>query len=182
MTKPPTSRPDHPQFAFVLFGGTGDLAMRKILPALCAAHRDGMLAPGGKIVSVALTALDTSSYLRWVDEHAKPYVLAAAIDNSVWRSFLERITYVELKASQPEAFSLLADTLATVRGRPIFYLATGPALFVPICRALASAGLTEGSRVVLEKPLGYDLESSNATNDAVGQIFKEGFCRNRAFC
>ncbi|SOE49407.1 glucose-6-phosphate 1-dehydrogenase [Burkholderia sp. OK233] len=173
MMKPSTSRPDHPQFAFVLFGGTGDLAMRKILPALYAAHRDGMLAPGGKIVSVALTALDTSSYLRWVDEHVKSYVLATAIDDSVWRSFLERITYVALDASQPEAFTLLADTLTAVRGRRIFYLATGPALFVPICRALASAGLTEGSRVVLEKPLGYDLESSNAINDSVGQIFKE---------
>jgi glucose-6-phosphate 1-dehydrogenase len=171
--KPSTSRPDHPQFAFVLFGGTGDLAMRKILPALYAAHRDGMLAPGGKIVSVALTALDTSSYLRWVDEQVKPYVLATAIDDSVWRSFLERITYVALDASQPEAFTLLADMLTAERGRRIFYLATGPALFVPICRALASAGLTEGSRVVLEKPLGYDLESSNAINDSVGQIFKE---------
>jgi len=103
----------------------------------------------------------------------KPYVLATAIDDSVWRSFLERIAYVALDASQPEAFSLLGDTLGAVRGRHIFYLATGPALFVPICRALASAGLTEGSRVVLEKPLGYDLESSNAINDAVGQIFNE---------
>jgi len=173
MTKPSTSRPDHPQFAFVLFGGTGDLAMRKILPALCAAHRDGMLAPDGKIVAVSLTALDTGSYRRWVDEHVKPYVLATAIDESVWRSFLARITYVTLDASQPEAFSLLADTIAAVRGRRIFYLATGPALFVPICRALASAGLTDGSRVVLEKPLGYDLESSNAINDEVGQMFKE---------
>jgi glucose-6-phosphate 1-dehydrogenase len=173
MTKPSTSGPDHPQFAFVLFGGTGDLAMRKILPALYAAHRDGMLAQDGKIVSVAQTALNTSSYLRWVDEHVKPYVLATAIDDSVWRSFLERIAYVALDASQPEAFSLLGDTLGAVRGRRIFYLATGPALFVPICRALASAGLTEGSRVVLEKPLGYDLESSNAINDAVAQIFNE---------
>ena len=111
MTKPSISGPDHPQFAFVLFGGTGDLAMRKILPALYAAHRHRMLAPDGKIVSVAQTALDTSSYLRWVDEYVKPYVLATAIDDSVWRSFLERITYVALDASQPKAFSLLADTL-----------------------------------------------------------------------
>ncbi|NPT53781.1 glucose-6-phosphate dehydrogenase [Paraburkholderia elongata] len=173
MTKPSTSGPDHAPFAFVLFGGTGDLAMRKILPALYAAHRDGLLAPEGRIVSVAQTALDTGSYLRWVDEHVKPYIPGTAIDDSVWRSFRERIAYVALDASQPEAFSLLGDTLGAGRGRRIFYLATGPALFVPICRALASAGLTEGSRVVLEKPLGYDLESSNAINDAVGEIFNE---------
>jgi glucose-6-phosphate 1-dehydrogenase len=168
MTRPSTRAPDHAPFAFVLFGGTGDLAMRKILPALYAAHRDGLLAPDGRIVSVAQTALDTR-----VDEHVKPYIPGTAIDDSVWRSFRERIAYVALDASQPEAFSLLGDTLGTGSSRSIFYLATGPALFVPICRALASAGLTEGSRVVLEKPLGYDLESSNAINDAVGQIFNE---------
>ncbi|WP_043288818.1 glucose-6-phosphate dehydrogenase [Paraburkholderia oxyphila] len=173
MTKSSTRQPDHPPFAFVLFGGTGDLAMRKILPALYAAHRDGLLAPEGRIVAVANTALATGGYLRWVGEHVKPHISGAALEDSVWRSFLERIAYVVLDASQPEAFSVLRDTLDTGRGRRIFYLATGPALFVPICRALASAGLTEGSRIVLEKPLGYDLESSNAINDAVGQIFNE---------
>ena len=173
MKTPSNSRSDHPGFAFVLFGGTGDLAMRKILPALYAAHRDGMLAPDGRIVSVAQTALDDSAYLKWVDEHVKPHVSKTAIDDAAWQGFLERIAYVALDASQPDAFSLLGDTLGAVRGRRIFYLATGPALFVPICRALASAGLTEGSRVVLEKPLGYDLASSNAINDAVGQIFSE---------
>ena len=111
MTKPSTSGPDHPQFAFVLFGGTGDLAMRKILPALYAAHRDGMLAQDGKIVSVAQTALNTSSYLRWVDEHVKPYVLATAIDDSVWRSFLERIAYVALDALWGHAGRNLVDEL-----------------------------------------------------------------------
>src|SRR5260370_7764896 len=89
MTKPSTSGPDHPQFAFVLFGGTGDLAMRKILPALYAAHRDGMLAPDGKIVSVAQTALDTSSYLRWVYDHVPPYLLPTPIDHSLCPSFLD---------------------------------------------------------------------------------------------
>ena len=173
MTKRSPSAPDHPPFAFVLFGATGDLAMRKILPALFAAHRDGLLAPDGQIVAVAQTALDTAGYLRWVRDHVKPYIAGAALEDSAWRSFLERIAYVTLDAGQPQAYSALRDTLDAARGRRIFYLATGPALFVPICRALASAGLTEGSRIVLEKPLGYDLDSSNAINDAVGQIFDE---------
>ncbi|MBB5501977.1 MULTISPECIES: glucose-6-phosphate dehydrogenase [Paraburkholderia] len=173
MRTPRNSPPEHDGFAFVLFGGTGDLAMRKILPALYAAHRDDMLAPDGRIVSVAQTALDHGGYLKWVEEHVKPHLPGTAIDPAVWEGFLERITYVALDASQPDSFSLLREALATGRSRRIFYLATGPALFVPICRALASAGLTVGSRVVLEKPLGYDLESSNAINDAVGQIFAE---------
>ena len=58
-------------------------------------------------------------------------------------------------------------------GTRVFYLATGPSLFVPICRALADVGLNQNARIVLEKPLGYDLESSNAINDAVGEIFQE---------
>ncbi|MFX1675113.1 glucose-6-phosphate dehydrogenase [Paraburkholderia sp. A2WS-5] len=174
MTKRPSrGGPDYPPFAFVLFGGTGDLAMRKILPALFAAHRDGLLAPDGRIVAVAQTALDTSGYLRWVREHVKPHIAGDAIEDSVWRSFLERIAYVMLDAGQPDSYAMLRETLDTARGRRIFYLATGPALFVPICRALASAGLTEGSRIVLEKPLGYDLDSSNSINDAVGEIFDE---------
>ena len=173
MTTPSMNQPGPPGFAFVLFGGTGDLAMRKILPALYAAHRDGMLAPDGRIISVAMTTLDHSGYLGWVDEHVKPRISGTAIDDGVWRSFLERITYVALDAGQPEAFSVLRETLGAAHGRRIFYLATGPALFVPICSALGTAGLTEGARVVLEKPLGYDLESSTAINDAVGRIFNE---------
>ncbi|WP_341319392.1 glucose-6-phosphate dehydrogenase [Paraburkholderia sp. IMGN_8] len=168
-----TSPSDAGGFAFVLFGGTGDLAMRKILPALYAAHREGLLAPDGRIISVAQTALDARGYLQWVNEHVKPHLSGAPANDAAWRSFLERIAYVALDASQSEAFSSLRDTLGAQRGQRIFYLATGPSLFVPICRALASVGLAEGARIVLEKPLGYDLASSNAINDAVGEIFAE---------
>jgi glucose-6-phosphate 1-dehydrogenase len=173
MTQPSRSSLDLPGFAFVLFGGTGDLAMRKILPALYAAHRDDALAPGGKIVSVAQTPLDRDGYVNWVNEHVKPHVPEALLEEQTWREFLQRIAYVTLDAGRPEAFASLGEALRGVHGRCIFYLATGPALFVPICRALASAGLAEGARVVLEKPLGYDLASSNAINDAIGEIFGE---------
>ncbi|MPW21851.1 glucose-6-phosphate dehydrogenase [Paraburkholderia sp. CNPSo 3157] len=162
-----------PAFTFVLFGGTGDLAMRKILPALYAAHREGMLAAEGRIVGVAQLRLDGHAYLRWCDEHVRPHLPEPLLDDATWRSFRERLAYVWLDASQPEAFVALRETLGTMHGRPIFYLATGPSLFVPICRALASVALVENSRVVLEKPLGHDLESSNAINDAVGEIFAE---------
>jgi glucose-6-phosphate 1-dehydrogenase len=173
MTTAPTSRSDLLEFAFVLFGGTGDLAMRKILPALYAAHRDGMLAPEGKIVAVAITALDCKGYLAWVEEHVKPRVPETTIDDAAWLTFLERISYVRLDAGQPDSFASLAETLLDAPRRRIFYMATGPALFVPICRALGAVRLTEGASVVLEKPLGHDLQSSTAINNAVGRIFSE---------
>jgi glucose-6-phosphate 1-dehydrogenase len=160
-------------FTFVLFGGTGDLSMRKILPALYEAHRAGMLAEGGKIVGVTRHAEDRAGYIEWVNEHVKPYVSKNGLDEAAWASFLERIQYVKLDLGKPEEFALLRDAVSELPGIRVFYLATGPSLFVPICRALAAVGLNTNSRIVLEKPLGYDLKSSNAINDAVGEIFAE---------
>ncbi|RQR24486.1 glucose-6-phosphate dehydrogenase [Burkholderia sp. Bp9143] len=172
-TRAPSSFERDP-FAFVLFGGTGDLAMRKILPALYSAHRDGLLSPEGRIVGVAMTPLDHDGYLRWVDEAVRPHIKDAQFDDDAWRGFVERLAYVELDASAPGAFARLGQALEQAPGRRIFYLATGPSLFEPICRSLAAAGLAPpSSRVVLEKPLGYDLASSAAINDAVGSIFSE---------
>ncbi|CAM2194005.1 glucose-6-phosphate dehydrogenase [Paraburkholderia sp. A1RI_3L] len=161
-------------FTFVLFGGTGDLSMRKILPALYEAHRAGLLAEAGKIVAVARHEDNRDAYLAWVNEHVKPHVSKNGLDEAAWTSFLERVLYVKLDLSRPEDFGVLRDAVGTLPGIRVFYLATGPSLFVPICRALASVGLNENARIVLEKPLGYDLRSSNAINDAVGEIFAEG--------
>jgi glucose-6-phosphate 1-dehydrogenase len=161
-------------FTFVLFGGTGDLSMRKILPALYEAHRaGGMLAESGKIVAVARHVADRAAYLDWVGEHVKPHVSQNGVDETAWASFLARIEFVKIDLGNPEDFTLLREALSGRPGIRVFYLATGPSLFVPICHALASVGLNENSRIVLEKPLGYDLKSSNAINDAVGEIFAE---------
>ncbi|WP_374121833.1 glucose-6-phosphate dehydrogenase [Paraburkholderia phenoliruptrix] len=158
---------------FVLFGGTGDLSMRKILPALYEAHRAGMLTASGKIVAVARHEDDRASYLQWVNEHVKARVAKNGLDESAWATFIDRIEYVKLDLGCAEDFVKLRDALQDLAGTRVFYLATGPSLFVPICRALASVGLNENARIVLEKPLGYDLRSSNAINDAVGEIFAE---------
>jgi glucose-6-phosphate 1-dehydrogenase len=169
-----------PGFTFVLFGGTGDLSMRKILPALFAAHQGGTLSPQGRIVAVARDEYDTNSFHAWIDqhviEHVKKRVLIAEWDAQLWDSFKARISYVRLDLARRDDFALLRDTLAQPEfdtGARVFYLATGPSLFVPICQGLASVGLNSGARIVLEKPLGYDLASSNAINDAVGEIFAE---------
>ncbi|CAB3745919.1 glucose-6-phosphate dehydrogenase [Paraburkholderia humisilvae] len=160
-------------FTFVLFGGTGDLSMRKILPALYEAHRAGMLAPSGKIFAVARHIDGREQYLQWVNEHVRPHVSKARFAEDAWRAFLDRIDFVGIDLGKAEDFVLLRDAVANLPGTRVFYLATGPSLFVPICRALASVGLNQNSRIVLEKPLGYDLRSSNAINDAVGEIFAE---------
>jgi glucose-6-phosphate 1-dehydrogenase len=160
-------------FTFVLFGGTGDLSMRKILPGLYEAHRSGLLATRGRIVAVARAAEDLPAYLGWVEEHVKPHVSKKHFDETAWKGFLARFVYVRLDVGRAEDFKLLRDTVTEHDGCRVFYLATGPSLFEPICRALAEVGLNEKARIVLEKPLGYDLKSSKAINDAVGEIFHE---------
>lgn len=168
-----------PSFTFVLFGGTGDLAMRKILPALFEAYDSNMLNQTGRIVAVARHAADRDEYVKWVEEHVKPHAVEATtkggkpFDEAAWERFVERLLYVKLDLGRAEDYAKLRDAIAPLPGIRVFYLATGPSLFVPICKALASVGLNEGARIVLEKPLGYDLQSSNAINDAVGEIFAE---------
>ncbi|KKJ07050.1 glucose-6-phosphate dehydrogenase [Burkholderia gladioli] len=167
---------DSSSFTFVLFGGTGDLSMRKILPALFEAHRANMLAESGRIVAVARHDANRAGYHDWVEEHVKPHARKAsgsAFDEAAWKRFLERIDYLNVDLGRPADYQVLREAIGELPGTRVFYLATGPSLFEPICKALAGVGLSEGARIVLEKPLGYDLASSNEINDAVGEIFAE---------
>jgi glucose-6-phosphate 1-dehydrogenase len=160
-------------FAFVLFGATGDLAKRKILPALFEAHCAGLLPANGKIIGVARGELHTGGYREWIASHVGEHLPARATADSVWSEFLERISYVPLDLSAGSDFLALKLALEEIKGVRVFYLATGPSLFVPTCQALAAVGLNVNARVVLEKPLGHDLCTSNAINDAVGELFDE---------
>lgn len=161
------------RFDLVLFGGTGDLALRKLIPALYYGVRDGVLA-GANIVGAARQPLSTDDYRALLTREV-PRHLADDHDPAHWERLLSRVRYVSIDASRAEDFAALGPELVGGDGVPrVFYLATTPALFVPICRHLAAAGLASpAARVVLEKPLGRDLASSQAINDAVGAIFAE---------
>ncbi|WMY09603.1 glucose-6-phosphate dehydrogenase [Paraburkholderia phenoliruptrix] len=160
-------------FAFVLFGATGDLAKRKILPALFEAHRAGLLPANGRIVGVARGELSAAGYCDWISTHVCEHLAASVTDDPAWTDFLSRISYLPLDLSARCDFLALKTVLDDVAGVRVFYLATGPSLFVPTCQALAAVGLNRDARVVLEKPLGHDQHSSNAINDAVGELFDE---------
>ena len=106
-------------FTFVLFGGTGDLSMRKILPALFEAHSANMLAESGRIVAVARHAADRAGYLEWVEEHVKPHAEKTsngAFDETAWKGFLDRIVYVRLDLGRAEDYAVLRDTVAGLSG------------------------------------------------------------------
>ncbi|MGO4331161.1 glucose-6-phosphate dehydrogenase [Cupriavidus sp. 2TAF22] len=163
-----------PEFDFVLFGGTGDLATRKLLPALFDAHRVGSLHPRGRILALGSQPLGLDAYLAMLEAKVRPGLPAAAAAEA-WQPFVERIVYLQVDANAPEGFDALAEVVRS-RAAPVvvFYLATGPHLFVPICDQLARTGLNHaGVRIVLEKPLGHDLASSDAINTAVSRHFAE---------
>ncbi|TJZ65164.1 glucose-6-phosphate dehydrogenase [Chitiniphilus eburneus] len=161
-------------FDMVLFGGTGDLVMRKLLPALYHQHQDGNLPTAGRIICLGRSATDTAGYLAKAHAMAQGY-LGTHYNDADWQSFAERISYLKVDATVPAEFQGLADALNEFPGRVrVFYLSTAPDLFAPISKSLAGVGLNKGNaRVVLEKPLGHDLESSNKINDEVGEHFEE---------
>jgi glucose-6-phosphate 1-dehydrogenase len=163
------------QLDLVIFGGTGDLAMRKLLPALYHVHCDGVLSPGTRIVAVAREARDQASYRVLAREQGEIH-LGKDFSAINWATFSEQLDYCPVDARKPDSFAQLGRKLA---GRDaldrVFYLSTAPSLFADICRNLHAAGLiTPRSRVVMEKPLGHDLDSSRHINDQVGQFFDEG--------
>ncbi|MDX1541930.1 MAG: glucose-6-phosphate dehydrogenase, partial [Geminicoccaceae bacterium] len=163
-------------FDFVVFGGTGDLARRKLLPALYYRDLDGQLAPDTRIIAVARQ--ERGVYAVEVEAALRQYVAPAYLDQACLERFLARLSFTALDIGEPGGWRDLAAKLDDSGRVRVFYLATSPALFGPVCQNLASAGLiTDATRVVLEKPIGHDLASAQAINDEVGSVFEE----NRIF-
>ncbi|MGQ5522996.1 glucose-6-phosphate dehydrogenase [Chitinimonas sp. PSY-7] len=161
-------------FDMVLFGGTGDLVMRKLLPALYHQHQDGCLPEEGRILCLGRSQSDQAAYLGTAEKAARQY-LGDYFNDGDWATFSTRLVYLKLDAQDKSAYAALADKLNEFPDHVrVFYLATAPNLFAGICENLASVNLNKGSaRVVLEKPLGHDLASSQAINAQVGKFFKE---------
>lgn len=162
-------------FDLILFGGSGDLAMRKLLPALYYRHRDSADTTGWRIVGVGREDYSREAYVAKVEAHARQFINPQDFDEAAWVAFARCLDYVTVDARQAGDFArlgaVLADNPARVR---VFYLATAPSLFAAICDNLGAAGLvTPDSRVVLEKPLGRDLASAKEINEQVGAVFRE---------
>jgi glucose-6-phosphate 1-dehydrogenase len=160
-------------FDLVIFGGTGDLAVRKLLPALFHRFVDGQIQPSSRLIGVAREGLDDAGYrdlVRTSVEKGVSHVAPAQLD-----AFIQMVAYRPLDARKEEGWdefaALMQQQAQHIR---VFYLSTAPDIFTDICQRLGSLGLNgERSRVVLEKPIGRDLESANAINDAVARVFNE---------
>ena len=156
----------------LLFGATGDLAQRMLLPSLCALEADKLLDPKIEIVCTARSAHDTASYRNFARAALEKF-LPAERRGSV-ATFLNRLTYQPLDASKSEGFDDLAKAVGTPQQGLAIFLSTAPSLFEPTIKGLAQSGLAgRDVRIGLEKPLGVDLASSREINDAVAAAFPE---------
>ncbi|WP_221798060.1 glucose-6-phosphate dehydrogenase [Oceanobacter mangrovi] len=160
-------------FELVLFGGTGDLSQRKLLPALYLLHRDGRL-PDGRVVCISRREMESVAFIDWVLAALKTHVASEYLEEAVWDGFASKLQLVCLDADNPDDYDALAAALSSDDVNRVFYLATGSNLFLPVCRGLSTAGLIGSrSKVVLEKPIGHDLQSAKAINESVAEYFSE---------
>lgn len=161
---------------FVVFGGTGDLAVRKLLPALFRRDRDGQLPDDTRVVAVSRAGLDGDGYREKMRGELPRFVAADELDPAAVERFLARLDHISLDIHDDGDWPTLATTLhqdGEHRTR-VFYLACAPSLFGPISTRLSDHDLVDRAcRVVLEKPLGRDLASAQAVNNAVGAVFEE---------
>jgi glucose-6-phosphate 1-dehydrogenase len=157
----------------LLFGATGDLSRRMLLPSLYALDREGLLPADLSILATARSELDDAAFRATAAEALAAHVPADFFDRAAADNFLKRVHYVALDATQPEQFARLGERVDCAKGLAIF-LSTAPSLFKPTIDGLAGAGLDgEMVRLALEKPLGSDLASSREINDAVAAAFPE---------
>ncbi|WP_136659675.1 glucose-6-phosphate dehydrogenase [Nitratireductor sp. XY-223] len=162
-------------FDYVVFGGTGDLAERKLLPALYHRQISGQLTEPTRIIGASRSELDDEGYRAFAGDAFSRHLTGGDFDENEVKRFLDRLHYVSVDASSERGWDDLAKLLAEGGDRVrAFYLAVGPSIFGDICDRIHSHGLVnDNTRIVVEKPIGRDLESARALNDTIGHAFSE---------
>jgi glucose-6-phosphate 1-dehydrogenase len=160
---------------FMIVGGDGDLAYRKLYPALYHLDMDSCLPDCLRIVSVARSKLSHEDFRAKVRELMIEYLGDESLSDEVWARFSKRLQYFALDAtSEAEAAVLSRDVLNDRSRDLVIYLATPPQIFAPVCQTLWAVGLVrDNMRLVIEKPLGNDRESFLQINDSLCAIFDE---------
>jgi glucose-6-phosphate 1-dehydrogenase len=170
MSTSPTSTPARAQ-VIVILGATGDLAHRMLFPALFFLDADGLLDAETKIVGAARRDMTKAAFIE--DLHKTVKLRAGEyFDDAVWARFVKRLSYQMTDVADPNGMKPLGDLVRDQHS--LFFLAISPSLYSAVCKGLAVAGLAcEDCRIVLEKPVGRDLESSRKINADVAAVFDE---------
>ena len=164
---------------FVIFGASGDLTRRKLIPALFNSYCKERLPAEFNIVGFARRPWDDSEFRQILQEGMQEFA-PEAYNEAKWQQFASQISYAEGDLSTPEDYQALSQHLAAVEAGPgnrLYYLATAPSFFAPVVENLGAANMVQQAdgwrRVVVEKPFGHDLASAVALNEAIHAIFQE---------
>ncbi|HET8818772.1 MAG TPA: glucose-6-phosphate dehydrogenase [Xanthomonadaceae bacterium] len=160
-----------------IFGATGDLARRMLLPALYRLEADGLLPPRLRVLGTARSEMDDAGFRGVVADAVRAKPELAGVDELALDALLARIDYQAASLDDPGDLARLADAMQARRngGDVLCHLSTAPRWYAPVCDALGAHGLGgAGTRVMLEKPIGHDLASAIAINDGVARVFDEG--------
>jgi glucose-6-phosphate 1-dehydrogenase len=169
----------------VLFGATGDLAHRKVIPAMYHLWRTNLLPHEFVLLAVGRRPYDDETFRDEVRKSLEQFSRTLPLDEPAWQSFRETIRYHRLDFDDPGGFEALSarldelDDTEGTRGDRLYYLATQPSQFAELIAQLGRVGLDherhDGGwrRVVIEKPFGHDLESAKKLNREVGKVFRE---------
>jgi glucose-6-phosphate 1-dehydrogenase len=167
-----------PPQTLVLFGASGDLARRKLLPALYDLAYEGLMPERWAIVGSGGSRLGDADFRERARAGAEEFS-RHRLDEGRWQEFAQRLSYVSAPLDDPDAFSPLRDRLLTVDaeldagGRRLFYCGTPPSAFPAIVHRIGEGHLGENARIVLEKPIGHDLESALRLGGTVDEVFDE---------
>ena len=167
----------------VIFGATGDLTHRKLVPGLYNLQRDRLLPAGFSVIGFARRDWSDDYFRETLVEDVKEFS-RSGIEEPLWQSFAEGITYNRASFDDPAGYTALAEKLNALDeqrgtgGNRLFYLATGPESFATIIQQLGAAGLNKSpgggwSRIIIEKPFGHDLASARELNAALHKVFDE---------
>ena len=171
----------------VIFGGNGDLAHRKLLPALYNLHVDGLLPPRMAIAGVGRKELTDEAYREFAKDGITKFS-RRPLDDQAWSSFSKMLFFINASIDGEQGLAPLGARLDLIEhegglpGDRIYYLAVPPTLFAPTVKQLARARFVKResspadhpfARIIVEKPIGRDLDSARAINDAIAEVFDE---------
>lgn len=171
-----------PGAVFFLFGATGDLARRKLFPAIYSLYREGKLAKDFAVIGVARRERSQEEFREDLFNSIQEFCRYKAKDNEEWHSFAQHFEYKSLDINNVDGFRELREQTEQIEdryqipGNRIFYLALAPELFGSVSYNLQRGGMLESkgwNRLVIEKPFGYDLKSAEELNKQIREVFKE---------
>lgn len=178
----PLGQPANPCI-MVIFGASGDLTMRKLVPAIYNLARQNLLSKEFAVVGFARRESSNEQFREKITQGIKEFA-TSSVDTDLWHWFVRRLYYLSGNFNDPIAYRNLQTLLAQVdkehgtRGNHFYYLATPPDCFSPIIQQISAAGLAsekndQWRRVIIEKPFGSDLESALVLNQEIGKVLNE---------